>query len=397
MNSIFIFSPVSLEYGRGGEFYSIDLAAGLQKYYNVTLYHTNLLYNKKLLTKERLIREFKARKFKFKKVERIRFSTIDLFNRQFNFPYPLDILRLYKKLKRYNVVYLSVSDIKTNLIFMFYSLFNHKIKFILGYHKPFVSEKLFSLYNLKYRISILLFSLIKNNFYHQTISLHAKKFLENFYNPKKVFFVVEGLNLETFFNDKFEKRRNPKLKIIYVGALNDEHKGVGVLIKAIEQLLDQYQDIKISFEFYGFGPLELEVKRLIQRFPQFIKLFGYIEYKTLVNAYKTNDVFISSSRREPFGRVIIEALAGKLIVICSKTFGSIDILKGKDFAFFLEELSPQEIIEKIMMVYKIWSEKPEEFLRLQNSANKYVFETYSMSREIEMFKEIIDKMISNKI
>lgn len=397
MNNIIIFTPVSLEYGRGGEFYSIDLAAGLQKYYNVTLYHTNLLYNKRLLTKERLIREFKARKFKFKKIERIRFSTINLFNRQFNFPYPLDILRLYKKLKRYNVVYLSVSHIKVNLIFMFYSLFNHRIKFILGYHKPFVSEKLFSLYNLKYRISILLFSLLKKNFYHQTISLNAKKFLENFYNPKKVFFVVEGLNLETFFNDKFEKRRNPKLKIIYVGALNDEHKGVRVLLKAIEQLLEKHQDISISFEFYGFGPLELEVNRLVQKFPQSIKLFGYIEYITLVNSYKSSDVFISSSRREPFGRVIIEALAGKLVVICSKTFGSIDILKGKDFAFFLKELSPQEIIDKILIVYKMWLERPEEFLKLQNSANKYVFETYSMSREIEMFKEIIDKMISNKI
>ncbi|MFX1315210.1 MAG: glycosyltransferase family 4 protein [Promethearchaeota archaeon] len=397
MINILIFSPVSLEYGRGGEFYSIDLAGGLQKYYNVTLCHTNLLYNKRLLTKERLIREFKARKFKFKKIERIRFSTIDLFKRQFNFPYPLDILRLYKKLKKNDIVYLSVSDIKINLIFMFYSIFNRRIKFILGYHKPFVSEKLFSLYNLKYRISILFFSLFKKNFYHQTISLHAKKFLENFYNPKKIFFVVEGLNLEIFFNNKFEKIRNPKLKIIYVGALNDEHKGVGVLLDAIKQLLEKYQDINISFEFYGFGPLELEVKRLIQRFPQYIKLFGYIEYNALVNSYKNSDVFISSSRREPFGRVIIEALAGKLVVICSKIFGSSDILKGKDFAFFLKELYPQEIIDKIMIVYKKWLEKPEEFLKLQNSANKYVFETYSMSREIEMFKEIIDKIISKKI
>ncbi|MEE9378571.1 MAG: glycosyltransferase family 4 protein [Candidatus Lokiarchaeia archaeon] len=391
--NILIFSPVSLEYGRGGEFYSIDLAAGLQKYYNVALYHTNILYNKRLLTKERVINEFKERGFKFRNIERMKFATINLFDRQFNFPFPLDIIKLYKRLKRNDIVYLSVSNIKINLIFMLYSLFNNRIKFIIGYHKPFVSEKLFSFYTLKYQISILLFSLFKRNFYHQTISLHAKKFLKNFYNSKKIFFIIEGMNLETFFNDKFEKKRNPKLKIIYVGALNDEHKGVGVLLEAIENLLEENQGLNLSFEIYGFGSLESEVKRLEKKFPQFIKYFGYIDFKTLVKSYKNNDVLISCSRREPFGRVMIEALAGKLVIICSKTFGSIDILRDKDFAFFLKKLSPNEIKDKFLKVYNLWLEHPEELKRLQNSANKYAFENYSMSREIEMFKKVIDKII----
>ncbi|MFW9942102.1 MAG: glycosyltransferase family 4 protein [Candidatus Thorarchaeota archaeon] len=392
MTKILIFNPLSLEFGRGGEFYSIDLAAGLQKHHNVTLYHTNLLYNKKLLSKERLLHELKIRNFKFKSIKRMKFSTMNLFKWQFNFPYPLDIIRLYRELKNNDVAYLSVSDIKINLIFMLYSLFNRRIKFILGYHKPFVSEKLFSLYNLKFRISILLFSLFKKGFYHQTISIHAKKFLENFYNPDKVIFVVEGLNLDIFFNDNLKKKRNPILKVIYVGALNDEHKGVGVLLKAVEQVLEDKPDLKIKFEFYGFGPLEMEVKRLIEKFPEHIKLIGYIDYRDLVQSYQNSDVFISSSRREPFGRVIIEALAAKLVVICSKTFGSIDILKGKDFAFFLKELTPQEIEKKILEVHTLWSEHPEEFERLQNAASKYAFKTYSMSREIEMFRELIKKI-----
>ncbi|MFX1346834.1 MAG: glycosyltransferase family 4 protein [Promethearchaeota archaeon] len=392
MTKIFIFNPLSLEFGRGGEFYSIDLAAGLQKHHKVTLYHTNLLYNKKLLSKERLLHELKTRNFKFKSIKRMKFSTLNLFKWQFNVPYPLDIIRLYRELKNNDVAYLSVSDIKINLIFMLYSLFNRRIKFILGYHKPFVSEKFFSLYNLKFRISILLFSLFKKRFYHQTISIHAKKFLEKFYYPDKVIFVVEGLNLEIFFDEKLEKKRNPILKVIYVGALNDEHKGVGVLLKAVEQILEDNPDLQIKFEFYGFGPLEMEVGRLINKFPEHVQLIGYIDYQKLVHSYQSNDVFISSSRREPFGRVIIEALAAKLVVICSKTFGSIDILKGKDFAFFLKELTPQEIEKKILEIHTLWSEHPEEFERLQNAASKYAFETYSMSREIEMFRELIKKI-----
>jgi len=397
MVNIFIFSPVSLEYGRGGEIYSMDLAAGLQKYYNTTLFHTNLYYADKFLNKHETIKKLKERGFKFKKIQRMNFATIDIFNRQFSFPHPLDIIRLHKKIKKNDVVYLSVSNVKNNLIFMLLYLLNPRVKFILGYHRPLHSEKFLSLYNLKYRLSILLLSLFKKRFYHQTISQHAKIFLENFYVSKKVFHIVEGLEIEKFFNEEFEKKVNPNLIIMYAGALNDEHKGIGVLLKAIEGFIEKHNELRVKFEIYGFGPLEEETKDLIRRFPQYLKLFGYIDYKDLVEAFKNCDVFISSSRREPFGRVIIEALAGKSIIISTKTFGAIDILTGKDFAFFLEELSENEIMEKILKVYRLWLENPEKFKRLQNSASKYVFQTYTISKEIEMFKDFIDKLIKNKI
>jgi len=397
MVNVFIFSPVSLEYGRGGEFYSMDLAAGLQNYYNTTLFHTNLYYSDKFLTKQATVKKLKEKGFKFKKIERMNFATFNIFKREFSFPYPLDIIRLHKKIKKNDVVYLSVSNIKNNLIFIFLYLLNPRVRFILGYHRPFHTEKLFSLYNIKYRLSILLFSLFKKRFYHQTISQHAKKFLDNFCDPKKVFFIVEGLEIENYFNEEFEKKRNPKLKVMYAGALNDEHKGIGVLLRAIESFIENNKDLKVNFEIYGFGPLEKETKMLIKKFPEHIKLFGYIDYKDLAEAYKRCDVFISSSRREPFGRVIIEALAGKSVIICTKTFGAIDILKGKEFAFFLEQLSENEIVEKIIRVYNLWLENSEEFERLQNSGNKYVFQTYTISKEIEMFKDFIDSMMKNEI
>ena len=153
----------------------MDLAAGLQKYYNTTLFHTNLYYADKFLNKHETIKKLKERGFKFKKIERMNFATINTLNRQFSFPYPLDIIHLYKKIKKNDVLYLSISKVKTNLLFMLLYLLNPKVKFIFGYHRPLHSEKLFSLYNLKYRLSILLLSLFKkisnpNNYDNLTVT-----------------------------------------------------------------------------------------------------------------------------------------------------------------------------------------------------------------------------------
>ena len=41
MLNLFVFSPIALEIGRGGEISSMELAAGLQDFYKVTFIDTN--------------------------------------------------------------------------------------------------------------------------------------------------------------------------------------------------------------------------------------------------------------------------------------------------------------------------------------------------------------------
>ena len=151
-------------------------------------------------------------------------------------------------------------------------------------------------------------------------------------------------------------------------------------------------DLKISFDFCGIGPLESRLRELEKEFPKNIKYHGYIDYNMISSYYKRNDVFLFCSRREPFGRVLIEALAAKLVIICSKTFGSIEVVKGKKFAFFIPELNAEAIKDKILEVYNLWVTNPEKLKELQNLAKEYVFQNYSFSIELEMFKDLILKI-----
>ena len=388
--NIFIFSPLALENGRGGEISSIELASGLQNFYNITLMDTNILFGKSILSHSVIKKKLKE----VKRNKRMSFATFKFFNKIFTFPYPWEILKLYRQIKKNKVVYTSSSTIKIDLLLIFFSLLQRSTKFIIGFRKPLFSEKIISLYNLKYRISILLFSLLKKRFYFHTISYHAKKFLENFYNPNKVFHIIHGVELNGFIDDRIEQKQSETLKGIYVGYIDDVHKGVDVLIDGIQKFIQENQDLKVFFEFCGEGPLESRVIKLQNDFPEYVRYNGYISNDRIPEYYKRNDVFLFTSRREPFGRVIIEALASKLVIICSKTFGSIEVLKGKKYAFFLNKLNSHSIKESLYSVYMLWKENNAQFRELQNEAKIYAIQNYSFTREVQMFKKLINKIIN---
>ena len=388
MVNVLVFSKNALENGRGGELFFIELAAGLQEYYKVTLLETNILINKKFLLKEEIEKRLRG----VKRISQLKFAQLSVLNKKFNFPYPSTIRKIYKMVKVNDIIYTPASNFKINLIIMFTSLLNPQIKFTIGYHKPIHSEKKLSLYNLKNRISILFFSLFKKNFYHHTISLHTKKYLEKFLDRKKISFLIEGLELDKFANNNLEKKREDVLKFVYLGFLDDIHKGAGVLLKAIEEFLIENKNLKVFFEIIGVGPLKPEAERLEKRFPKFLKCLGYLNKEELGEALKRNDILLFSSRKEPFGRVIIESLAAEQIVICTPTVGSIEILRGKKFAFFLKKLGIKEFKESIMRLYKEWIKNPEKIRDLQKLARQYALSKYSISKEIKMFKDFFDRI-----
>jgi glycosyltransferase involved in cell wall biosynthesis len=267
-----------------------------------------------------------------------------------------------------------------------------KGKFIVGFRKPLTSDKFLSLYNIKYRFSILLLTVFRKRFFIHTISNHAKKFLENFYKPNRVNHIIHGVELEDYQQSETYEKSIDVLKFIYVGHLDDVHKGLGVLIKAIRTILEEKSKLPIFFEFCGRGPLEKKIRELEADYPKNVKFHGYVNTDIVHEYYKKNDIFLFTSRREPFGRVLIEALAAKLLIICTKTYGSIEILRNKEFAFFLEDLKSENVRNKIDLLYKLWKENPNKIHQLQQLAKDYAFENYSFTVELEMFKNLIEDL-----
>ncbi|MBY9016902.1 MAG: glycosyltransferase family 4 protein [Candidatus Lokiarchaeota archaeon] len=390
---ILIYSPLALENGRGGEISSIELAAGLNNYYPVSLIDSNRVIGEPLLSKKTINKKLKG----LEKSNRINYFTLHVFNRNFSFPNPREILKLFREVKRNDIIYTTLFNTTNIFLFILFSIMHKKAKFIVGFRKPLTSDKFLSLYNIKYRFSILLLTVFRKQFYIHTISNHAKKFLDNFYKPNRVNHIIHGVELEDYQQNETNEKSKDVLNFIYVGHLDDVHKGVGVLVDAIRIILEEKSNIPIYFEFCGRGPLEQKISELESDYPKYIKYHGYVNTDIVHEYYKKSDIFLFTSRREPFGRVLIEALAAKLLIICTNTFGSIEILKNKEFAFFLDDLKSENLRNKIDLLYKVWREDPNKFRQLQQLAKDYAFKNYSFSVELEMFKNLIEDLKSGRV
>ncbi|MFX0083691.1 MAG: glycosyltransferase family 4 protein [Candidatus Hodarchaeota archaeon] len=387
-NNVLIFTPLALENGRGGEISAMELANGLQDQFLVTLLDSNRIIGNKRLDRKLILKKLNG----INRISRLNYLNFQLFNKNFSFPKLKAIRTLYKEMKLARITYTSLHDIKSILILILLVKLIRKTRLVVGFRKPLYSDKLFSIYNLKNRISIILFKIFKKGIYIHTISQHAKKYLENFYDSKRVFHITHGIELGDYLDFKIEEKNENILKLIYVGYLDDIHKGVGVLIEAIKLLLVNSVQMKISFEFCGTGPLESEVLNLEKNYPKKIKYNGYVSNDQIYKYYRRNDVFLFTSRREPFGRVIIESLAAGLLILCTKTYGSSEILKEKKFAFFVQDLTPQNLYQKIIEIYELWNNKIKELRTLQVLARKYALGNYSLSRELNMFKKLFIKL-----
>lgn len=392
MLNVFILSPMALENGRGGEISSMELASGLSQFYNVTFMDTNIFLGESMLSKDFIKQKLNG----LEKSGRIKFATLNVSNRCFNFPYPWEIMKFLRSIRKNEIIYTSISNFKINLLFMFSSLIHRNARYIVGYRKPLHSERVFSLYNLKYRLSILFFSLFKKRFYHHALSSYTKNFLNKFYDPTHVTHIIHGIDLSKFNDNAFSSKSKNILNFIYIGYLDDIHKGVNVLIEAINYFLTKNHNLNVYFEFCGMGPLESKIKLLEKKYPEFIKFHGYVSNEIIPEYYKKSDVFLFTSRVEPFPRTIMEALGANLVILSSKTIGSIELLDRKRFAYFLDDLDATEINNKIYEIYEFWIKNPDEFRELQTQAKDFVFKNFSSEIELMMFKDLIKRILTYK-
>lgn len=123
------------------------------------------------------------------------------------------------------------------------------------------------------------------------------------------------------------------LRILYVGRLV-EVKGVADLIDAVK-LLDAKGLSTWTLRVVGDGPLADELRRRSSDETR-IQLLGAIPHVDLAEVYRSADVLVLPSYREPWGLVVNEALGFGLRVIVSDRVGcAVDLVSDENGSTFV--------------------------------------------------------------
>lgn len=180
------------------------------------------------------------------------------------------------------------------------------------------------------------------------------------------------------------------IKLLYVGTLN-VHKGVDLLIKALNILRKQYNYDCIYLTIVGTGDQNYEdyCKTLVDEFNlgSFVKFLGRVSEHDLNILYSNHDIFIHPARwYEPFGRTIIEALSHGLPCIVSDTVSK-DVIGDAGLLFKHDNV--EDLVDKIVILLN----NVELYKLLSKNALKYInrFDINHVGNEIiKLYADILN-------
>lgn len=149
-------------------------------------------------------------------------------------------------------------------------------------------------------------------------------------------------------------------------------KGIDILLHSLHAL--KQQGIAFKARIGGDGELSGELVRLAQQLgiAANVEFLGWVADKQAF--FASLDVFVLPSHHEPFGIVLIEAMAAGLPVITTDTEGPCEIITDHHDALLVDKAKPHALASALRELY----DAPELALTLGRNARETVASTYDL-------------------
>jgi len=216
-----------------------------------------------------------------------------------------------------------------------------------------------------------------------------EKFVKLGINQKKIRVLPNGVDIS-----KYRERRNneiQKLKekydingpvILYVGRIDIKQKGCDVLIKSMPIVKKKFPNAKFIFVGPDWGSRsKLEtMAKFLNVDPIFV---GSVNDEKLISFYHLAEVVVVPSKVEPFGIVLLEAMACKKPIVASNVGGIPEIIKDGENGLLVPKDNPLKLAQAIIKLLK--NDKLSN--TIANNAFTHV-KKYSWDIIVEQLKEI---------
>lgn len=173
---------------------------------------------------------------------------------------------------------------------------------------------------------------------------------------KSVVILQNSIDMNLFrpiANDKAKKQLKKQFGIkdaslIFEGRLSYE-KSLDQVIQAFALMLKKRPNLTLMLA--GDGPERQKLEKLAEELKITDKVIftGFLSYgKKIVEAYQTNDIYITASKSENMPVAILEAMGCGLPIIAVKERGLAELVKENINGFFAQTDNPADIAEKTL-------------------------------------------------
>ena len=193
--------------------------------------------------------------------------------------------------------------------------------------------------------------------------------------PKSIESVLlyNAIALERFNNNHYDN--NTFNEIAITGSLVDK-KGHDLAIETIRELVNR--NIKIHLHILGDGPNKNRLEGLIDELnlQSNITMHGLVDHPE--DFLKNCKIYLHTASHEPFGLVLVEAMACGLPVVCTDGKGNRDLIKDGENGFMIWKRNSKLLADKIELLLQ------NDSLRLEmgNTAKKFA-QQFGLEKYIE--------------
>ena len=183
-------------------------------------------------------------------------------------------------------------------------------------------------------------------------------------------------------------RSNSRTSLLYIGRLSHE-KGAHTAIQAVAHLVNKYGIKNLHLTIVGDGDRDYEsfLRTLVkdEKIASFVDLLPAQPKQALLPFYQSADIFLFTSIwAEPFGRVIVEAMASGAAVIGTRVGGAAEILRDNENSLSFAAGDSVGLANQIKRLI----ESPELRMKLARSGKESVVDKFDLQRmtgEIETY------------
>jgi len=169
---------------------------------------------------------------------------------------------------------------------------------------------------------------------------------------------------------------NTNIRFVFAGRI-DEEKGLDLAIEALNKFATLHPTYSFNFDIYGSGEQTYmdKCKALAKPIASMVNFKGKVRSKEEI--YSNASVLLMPTRmREPFGLVVIEAMAHGCAVIATDAYGPAEIIDHGENGLLFEMQNIDDLLTQIQRVYfdALYLNK------LQENGYKHVLQNYSIPK-----------------
>ena len=267
----------------------------------------------------------------------------------------------------------------------------HEFKWVISPHGVYASNRLMKNILLKFIYK----KLFENTLINEASAIHSispsdSEPFDIKVRKTKIFFAPNAVTLNQKFKTIYSTDHS--LRISYCGRLAMYHKGLDLLLKSVEFLKKQKENIYL--DLIGEGPDRALLEKMTESLSinEQVTFYGKKIGQEKEEIIKKSDVFVHPSRWEGMPLAILEAASLAMPLLVSKPTNLADYILKSEAGFVINDLTPECICTMFLTVLK---EKINGKLDIKGkAARKMTVDNFSWENTVELLnKNIYSKII----